>query len=208
MCQYTRDEDENGIPLKTDNIPEETTKKIKEDYTSSEGNLLKYFIDGFRSQINIKSFKLNILNLKEFSELITGKEVLNYDIFISYLKFKNFNNDEQRDKIKNLINSFIEKDPEYLEKLLEAMTGASSIPVQGYPHVFPLEGEQGEQPLHFWLREYTDASSEFHTCFNQLIISKSVLDDYMRSSDPEQTELYSIFEPENLVNQKNRYTTK
>jgi hypothetical protein len=206
MCEYTRDEDENGMPLKTDNIPEETTKKIKEDYTSTEENLLKYFIDGFRSQIDIKHFKLNRLNLKEFSELITGKEVLNYDIFISYLKFKNFNNDEQKDKIKNLINSFIEKDPKYLEKLLEVITGATAIPVQGFPNDFPVEGSSGEYPLHFLLREYTDASSEFHTCFNQLIINKSVLDDYLNSSDPEQTELYSIFEPENLVKQINRYS--
>jgi hypothetical protein len=207
MCEYTRDEDENGMPVKTDNIPEETTKKIKEDYTSTEENLLKYFIDGFRSQINIKHFKLNRLNLKEFSELITGKEVLNYDTFISYLKFKNFNNDEQKDKIKNLIHSFAEKDPKYLEKLLEVITGATAIPVQGFPNDFHVEGSSGEYPLHFLLREYTDASSEFHTCFNQLIINKYVLDDYMLSSDPVQTELYSIFEPENLVKQINRYST-
>jgi hypothetical protein len=68
---------------------EEATKIIKRRLLTP---YVHNFIDGFRSQINIKTTKLEKLPLKLFSELICGSDIkLTYENLMKYLTFENCN---------------------------------------------------------------------------------------------------------------------
>ena len=186
VCMYNEDGDEIDI----DNLKEETTNKIKSSYeTSNEIN--KYFISGFRKQINISKSKINKLPLKLLDELIAGLTKIDYSVFLSYLNFINFTN-EQKNILLNIIknNICIYGEKKYLEMLLLVMTGTTKIPSTGYPELSKLRFEKNSH--------IEPKPIDIHSCFNQFIINPKLFVSYFTTPNKEKTELVLTFSLDTL----------
>ena len=186
ICLY---DDNTGNTVNIQQLAKLTTSRIKEYLKESE-EFIKAFVEGFRIQIDINKTKLNKLPLKLLDELICGKNIINYDIFISNIKFVGFNNINKEillEIIKNNCNTNNEQ--KYLEILLIVMTGYNKIPSIGY---------SVHSPLRFEIKNLEYLPIEVHSCFNQLIINSKLFDDYKKIIDKKQSELYNIFTIESL----------
>ncbi len=155
------------------------------------------FVRGCRSQIDIVTSQINRLPLKLLNELICGKINVDYDVLMEYLKFKNFENPEESEAIKKMIQSYITTDTKYIEKLLLAMTGTSKIPVLGYNVDYPLTIE---------LKSDAKKPFEIHTCYNQMFINKETFENFHISPEQKTTQLYEHFSSEALINLSNQFS--
>ncbi len=142
------------------------------------------FIDGFRSQINITTTKLKKLPLKLFNQLICGSDIeLNYVNLMKYLKLINFNT-EQLIAIKELIQLKISSDSDWVKTFLFALTNKNKIPISGY---------EDSKQLRIELKEGFDEPYIIYTCFNSMYISNNSLNEYIRSINKSETELFLEF---------------
>ena len=197
-CTYDADGEPIELQLQTqEHLADETTKKIKDLVRGNDLETITKFVEGFRSQINIKTSKINRLPLKSLNELICGIKNVNYDVLIEHLKFENFENEDEKNSIKEMIQINIRKDPKYIEKLLLAMTGTTKLSVSGY----------GRNPLRIEVRSDAKIPFELHTCFNQMIINKNTFDVFYTSQDKTTTDLYQYFSSDMLTRLSNDFST-
>jgi hypothetical protein len=189
-CHYNL---EYGIIEDITKIPEETTNKIKDTIASTrEKN--SQFVNGFREQIDVNTTKLNKLSIKEFYELLAGKDIkLTYDNLIRYLVLVNFNND-QAISIKEIIKNHIDNNDEgvWIKAFLFAVTGLKRIPILGY-----LPTKQ----LRIQLENISNAH-RILTCYNMLQIKTSVFNEHYTSRDKLNTALYNFFSLASLEHQQ------
>lgn len=155
--------------------------------------MTEFFVNGFRSQIDINKTNLNKIPLNKFNELIVGLSETNYETLMKHLKFLKFNDENEissiKELIKNMSNSVIgsnDKHNKYIELLLLSMTGNSRIPMVGYPLTNELKIE---------LSNVCKKPYEIHTCFNQMIINRDTFREFYLNSNKETTELYKYFSP-------------
>ena len=186
VCFYN----EEGEQIEISDLEAETNKKISSSI-KEHLNSNKYFIKGFRNQIDIKKSQIDRLPLNKLDELIAGISNTNLTIFNSHINFINFTT-EQIDILKQIINQHIALSDEktYLETLLLVMTGSNKIPAIGYPH---------SNKLRFELQGYIEPKPiDIHSCFNQFIINPRLLQEYIRASNKKETELYTTFDIQTL----------
>ena len=181
---------EEGEPIEASDLEAETNKKISSSI-KEHLNSNKYFISGFRNQIDIKKSQIDRLPLNKLDELIAGISNTNLEIFNKHINFIDFT-PEQIDILKQIINQHIALSDEktYLETLLLVMTGSNKIPAIGYPHSnklrFELQGNIEPKPI------------DIHSCFNQFIINPRLVQEYIRASNKKETELYTTFDIKTL----------
>lgn len=176
-CSY----DGDGFQIDKKNIPEETTNKIKEQYTENK-EIVKSFVSGFRQQLCVRKIYLNKLSLNLFDKMISGISNVDYNGLIQNLNFINFD-DQQKNAVLDLIREFEKCDGKYIEKLLLVITGTNKMPSIGYPNDKQLRMEIQNQ--------CAKIPYEVHTCFNQMIFSPIVVDEYIRATTTVTTNPYS-----------------
>ena len=177
---------EEGEQIDMIDLEIETNKKIS--LSIKEHNVSnKYFIKGFRNQIDIKKSQIDRLPLKKLDELIAGISNANLRIFYSNVNFINFTQ-EQKNILKQIIDQHIQINDEktYLETLLLVMTASNKIPANGYP---------SNNKLRFELNESIEPKPiDIHSCFNQFIINPKLVNEYISATNKEDTELYTTFD--------------
>ena len=184
-CSY----DEEGEQIQEKKIAEEKTKTIKEFYKTN-GPILGDFIEGFRRTIDVDSTKINRLTLKSFNILIYGLDINDYKVFIKYLNFKNFDNEEQIKSVKELIKENICKEKakgnDWISIFLFVLSGRTRIPASGFPSQYPLTIELGVPER---------VPYDVHSCFNQMILTKSEFIKFFNAGpkQKENTMLYEYF---------------
>lgn len=178
-CKYDIDSEQ----IELENLDIKTDEKIIAIYENRHITI-ENFTRGFRSIINITETKLYRLNLKQFNELISGVNILNYKTLMKYLKLNNFDNQEEINEFKNLIKKNICKNSNYIETLLLAMTSSQRIPIGGYS----IENE-----LIIELNDFVKEPYEIHTCFNNMKINKKIFNDFYTSKNKENSELEIAF---------------
>ena len=186
ICVY----DEYGDEINMINVETETNKRIGQSI-KQQMNSNKYFIKGFRNQIDIEKSQIDRLPLKKLDELISGISKIDFKIFNSNVNFINFTS-QQVNVVKQLIIEHIKINDikTYLETLLLVMTGSNKIPANGYPI---------ENKLRFELNKYIEPKPiDIHSCFNQFIINPKLVNEYISSTNKEETELYTTFDIETL----------
>ena len=183
-------------------VKNEIVKRIIEEIKERH-KVTKIFVDGFRSQINIKKSKINRLPLNLLNDLISGIIVKDYQTFLKHLKFVNFTHTQQiqlEEILKNQICTNVQS--KYIGLLLMVMTGTNSIPANGYPNYYPLRFEI--------TNVLYDKPVDIHNCFNQFIINTKIFNDYATAIDSKlnkkQTELYNVFNLESLEELKDSFT--
>ena len=128
--------------------------------------------------------------------MIVGISTVNYDILMQNLKFIGFANDNHTKPLKSLLKQNIDTYPNYIEKLLIAITGVPNIPAFGYSK---------NKELTIELYNYYDKTNLIpfilHTCFNKLDLNNNAYFKYIDATDDEKinTELYKYFQPEILT---------
>lgn len=185
LCIYN----EEGEEIYIDNLEKETNKKISisiKEHNKSN----KYFIKGFRQQIDINKTQIDRLPLKKLDELICGISDTNLSLFNSNINFVNFTQ-EQENILREIINQHIQINGEkkYLETLLLVMTGSNKIPATGfikYKLRFEINSDIIPKPI------------DIHSCFNHFIINPQLFNDYSNSSNKKETELYMTFDIKTL----------
>ena len=172
ICIYNED----GEQIELNDLEKETTYKIISSLKAHKENN-KFFIKGFREQINIKTSKINRLPLKKLDELIAGISDINFKIFLSNINFIGFNS-EQKEYLLNIIknNICISGEQIYLETLILVMTGSNKIVSSGYPEHNKLRFELSNNLEMF-------KPIEIHSCFNQFIINVELFNRYMNNSN-------------------------
>ena len=186
VCMYN----DNGEQIAIEDLKKETTNKIISSLETFK-ETTKYFVKGFRQQINIYKSKINKLPLKLLDELIAGLCKMNYSTFIAHINFIDFT-DNQKNILVNIIenNICIYGEKIYLETLLLVMTGTTKIPSIGYPST---------DKLRFELKEAIEPKPiDIHSCFNQFIINPKLFVEYSTNSNTEQTELFLTFSLDTL----------
>ncbi len=165
------------------NILETTEAKIKEAINTIKGRFseanIKYFIDGFRSQINVKNLKLDRLPLKKFRELLYGSEIeLTYDNLMKNLYFENFNQ-KQKVAFEEFIKENIKEDLNWIKLFLFSLTNKNKIPIGGYQkYKLTVKLTSLSKPI------------LVHTCFNTMSLDEKTLNNYMNSQNKSDTLLY------------------
>ena len=147
---------------------------------------VKAFIEGFQNIINVGTTTLNELPLKKFSELISGSDIkLNYENLMKHLKFVGFSV-EQLTAVKDLIKEKSDSEPDWVRAFLFAITNKNKIPISGFP---------SDKQLRIELKTLGTEQPPFivHTCFNNMDLNKSALDEYINSTDKKKTKLYEYF---------------
>jgi hypothetical protein len=120
---------------------------------------------------------LQKLSLRDIEMLLNGISTIDYKKFkeevtkntIDYYIFKNKVGMDKLNKFWEVVENNISENENYLNILLEFMTGKPNLPVGGYEDYarkLSIEFDGGEARI---------AGS--HTCFNQLILSYHVFDD-------------------------------
>jgi len=184
-CKY----DEEGTLIEgEENIVNETTKKIKTMY-KNKSVTVKKFVDGFRSMFTESEKSIKTLNLLKklplnlFNELLHGKTDITFDILMEHLNFinntygnrkistENFNKGVLL--IKNIIKKNMETDPTYVQILLLAMTGGSTISAIGFP----------KDKLRIEIDDIGDTPISTHSCFNQMIISSTMFNYFINETN-------------------------
>lgn len=186
VCLY----DYDGNEINLTDLEKETNEKISSSIKLRR-EVNKYFIKGFRQQINIISSEINKLPLNLLDQLISGIKEINTQIFFSNLNFVNFYSD-QKDILVNIIeqNVFKYGEKEYLETLLLVMTGTTKIPSIGY---------SARYPLRFELNETIEPKPiDIHSCFNQFIINPKLFDEYIQTQDKTNSQLNKTFDLDTL----------
>ncbi len=181
------DVDEIGIRFTDPNTNkrEEALKILKNRFSVKDGKNenISLFISGFKSQIRIERTNISKLPLKLFSELISGSDIeLNYENLMKYLKILYFN-PRQLEAIKQLIQENASSE-EWIKAFLFALTNKYKIPINGYPE---------DKQLRIELSENAKTPYEIHTCNNQMILNKNILNIYIRSRNKTETILYDQF---------------
>jgi hypothetical protein len=187
MCQYDSTCD-NKTEYKDRDI--ETTQKIKNKYIENK-EIIESFISGFRSTIKIYDLGINRLSIKSLDHLLAGEHKLSLCSAYKHLKFTGFPN-KGESLMKLIIRKNYEKSgQEYLERLLELITGTSRIPAGGYSLQYPLS-------MKLIIMNFPPYKA--HTCFNYLDISKRYFDEAFVANDIKKTTLYEYFSLEIILN--------
>ncbi len=164
-CQWVENvEDVEGdlVPAEIANRFAETSTKIKEAFRLTN-EITTLFITGFRSSFPI----YNIFSGKPVRLLdmvIVGNRNLTLEVLLTTIRFVGFT-DEQIDYMKEIIRGNYEdagSTKEYLEKLLELITGTARMPSGGYPQ---------QHPLSIKLTPTSRVPYDIHTCFNYIEIN-------------------------------------
>jgi hypothetical protein len=178
-CNWDVDKDGNVIEV-IGNKSEEAMKNLKSEIFNKNINP---FVEGFRSQININTSKINRLPLKLFSQLICGSDIeLNYENLMKYLKFEHFNQ-EQLIAIKQLIQEKA-SDSNWVKAFLFALTNKNKIPINGYPE---------SRQLRIELKNNVREPYIIHTCFNSMDLNTNSLNEYIGSPNKPETSLFIEF---------------
>jgi hypothetical protein len=186
VCIYNED----GEIIDESELEKETNHKISY-FIKGQKDYNRFFIKGFRSQINIKESKIDKLPLNKLNELIAGITNTDLQTFNSHINYINFTS-EQKNILKQIIDEHIKKNGEkkYLEMLLMVMSGFPKISPTGYKQ---------SNVLRFELNENIEPKPiDIHSCFNQFIINPKLFDEYLNASNKEQSELYKIFSLDTL----------
>ncbi len=169
----------------------EAFKGIKIQFRNSN---IKKFIEGFRSQIDINKNRLYLLDLLKFSQVISGsKQPLTYEDLIKYIQFINFNNEEQKNVIKELIREKL-ADPNWIKRFLLNLTSKEKIPITGIKLTIQLSSGNFDAPF------------KTSVCFNTMIINPVLLNDYMNSTNKSQHILNSEFNFDNVLQDVSCFT--
>ncbi len=149
------------VPAEIANRFSETSTKIKEAFRPTS-EITTLFITGFRSSFPI----YNIFSGKPVRLLdmvIVGNRNLTLEVLLTTIRFVGFT-DEQIVFMKEIIRGNYEdagSTQEYLEKLLELITGTARMPSGGYT----------QHPLSIKLTPTTRVPYDIHTCFNNIEIN-------------------------------------
>ena len=171
-----------------------TVSRIIEEIEEKK-QVTKIFVDGFRSQINIKKSKINRLPLDQLNNLISGIVAKDYATLFAHLNFVNFTPEQKthlEEILKNQICTNIQS--KYIGLLLMVMTGSKTMPANGYPSGYPLR---------FEIRNLFDNKpADIHSCFNHFIIGEKLFNDYAiaigTGVNKKETELYNLFNLKSL----------
>lgn len=79
-------------------------KKLQEFYSTL---LIKIFVNGFRSQIDVINTKFNKLS-NLFNNMVIGSITVNYNILMQNLEFIGFDNNKHKEPLKKLLKQNIE----------------------------------------------------------------------------------------------------
>ena len=113
---------------------------------------------------------------------------------MKYLTFENFD-ELQEDAIKQLIKKNAKSEPDWVKTFLIVLTSKNKIPISGY----------GEFPLKIRLDYYADEPFVVHTCFNLMDINTNSFNEYIKSTNKSETNLYKEFSSNNLKKYANTF---
>lgn len=160
---------------------------------------VKLFCDGFYSIItpvtNAKIFSK--LTVKELDTMICGIQTYNYDVLMSLLQYKGFEEKHitfLKKIIKMNYDSSVDKE-QYIKTFVRALTGTDIIPSDGFYNVpLTLQG--------------TDRDNNIHRCFNTYDINVGFLEESITIEDLTETMTYIMFTEADLIRESTKGTNQ
>ncbi len=170
-CQYTENHSGDIVESDITNKDIDTAQKIKKIF--SDDNILPLynaFIDGFKKEfIGIRFLRKQPVRLLDM--LIVGDRELTLDKVLNAIEFIGFDSSPGNNQVKFMKQIIIGNyqdagsSQEYIEKLLELITGTSRMPAGGYPP---------NKKISIRLTDTDKEPYDIHTCFNYIEINKNI----------------------------------